>query len=79
MLVKLGDVWVDPLEVVSIKEYVALPNGSLVSDVEIRLHEGISYIVVSVGEHADDNFAAIVNEALTPKQSWSEEVSEPEK
>lgn len=69
MLVKLGDVWVDPsrveflepsLDKSSISISIVTPDRSTQSNGSI------------------DDFASIINEALAPKQSWGEEISEPQ-
>jgi len=74
MLVKLGDVWVDPAEVIKIRPKDISPEGSQI--VEIAMRDKIDFHVHGVSH---DDCAAIVNESLTPKQSWSEDVSEPDK
>lgn len=86
MLVKLGDVWVDPALVVSIQKKGEL-FGWKNPDREEYSHKISYYLQVEVqdkpclvinGEEDADKFAAIVNEALAPKQSWGEDISEPE-
>lgn len=71
MLIKLGSVWVDPSAV----RMIFLSGGDVFYRVEfvpqsISLGEGTNETV--------DEYSAIVNEALAPKQSWPEEVSEPQ-
>ncbi len=63
MLVKLGDVWVDPAEVIKIR-----PKDNSIVEVEIK--EKLAFHVHGVSH---DDCATIVNEALAPKQTWSEE------
>lgn len=80
MLVKLGDVWVDPASItalVGIRPTLA-PDGPVCSVlVSIRDSSEVINIDGCSGKSVDD-FAIIINDALAPKQSWSEEVSEPE-
>lgn len=84
MLVKLGDVWVDPTRVALIRRIKPsfspppMTGEEYIQVVEILLHEGHVYPVAITEENPQDSFADIVNEALSPKQSWSEEVSEPQ-
>ncbi len=81
MLVKLGDVWVDPSSVIIVRKVTstAVPINLSVINIEVITRENYSFFMEENEDCTTDNFAAIVNEALSPKQSWSEEVSEPEK
>lgn len=62
MLVKLGDVWVDPRRIDFLEPQQDGISVSIVTPDKASITKG------NIGD-----FAKIVNEALTPKQSWSEE------
>ncbi len=89
MLVKLGRTWfsADKVERIdsSIPPYECkLPNGKSSHYVSVRTFNCSDTTVIYVdtpeeAEKLSDEYADIVNEALAPKQSWSEEISEPEK
>lgn len=73
MLVKLGNVWVDPAHVELLFKDVV--DGGIY----YRNHTLANPISLGVGtQEVLDGYAAVINEALEPKQSWPEEVSETE-
>lgn len=88
MLVKLGSVWVDPVLVASIRDTSTVPEnspeytGQIVAKITLNVGDGIVHSTLfTITEEKifkADDFAAIVNEALAPKQSWGEDISEPE-
>lgn len=81
MLVKLGDVWVDPARVALIRKIKSCAAPPMTEEaeihvVEILLHEGHVYPVAITGDNPQNSFAEAVNESLAPKQSWSGDASE---
>lgn len=75
MLVKLGSDWYDPALISSI--FVGYKEEDD-DRIYIQLSDGCKSWQVADDKNTVDAFANIVNEALAPKQSWSEEISEPE-
>lgn len=72
MLVKLGSDWYDPSLISNI--WIEESSPTLI---HVRMNNGFT-VSQNISElNSIDGLASAVNEALTPKQSWSEEISEP--
>lgn len=77
MLVKLGNSWVDPAVVISIRVHSAGVQVQLQNGFTQIVYYGLSAIsdIIELEDFRDE-YAAIVNEALAPKQSWPDEITE---